>query len=324
MRINVLMFSLILFGTPLLSFSSDRFELDAFDGTVTSILGPLDIPVPKSFFTECQQKVLVNGLNYHASFTLDSINYYGYELEIQNERGESSAAPVTVSLVLPNGDWHNFIVNMPTTNQILLGLDSKVKELIDMYNDEESEKGTITGFVISGDPIRATLKSMDEKSEFAEDLEIIPPKAEDTDQESKTALASACTSNGGYMDIRLIDNLNHGTTNAYLFVTLTKYIDYTFQQISYWSSIEIDYPFKGNTFHMATNVLTSKTWLNGTCMYPEYGYHRTQTWSGEVCNYDLQTHSWSNIKNLTQYSSSATARATSGCQSGRSWKVVPR
>jgi hypothetical protein len=295
------------------------WELDAFDGTLTPILGPLDTPVPQDFFYRPQLKQVSNNLNYHATFSLEVRRIQDLRLIIENPKKDSAPIPVTLSMYLPDGGCRNFIITMPESNSISINMDNRIMEILkeNSYNKEEVEDIAFT--VLCGLPIDLHMTDVKSKGDDTP-IEVNPP-LDPPGGSNSPGNCYPCTSRGGIKLIHITNEQNGVTNLAYISMALGHE---THQGvISYQTALEVDYPNPGNAFHLPTNLVSSSTWLNGDCIFPENGGpHTTQTWN-ERCNYHRQTHAWYHMDKVTNWCGSGYVVATSGCQAGMRWRVTP-
>ena len=309
-------FTVLMFWIP--SFASEVYDLRTFDGSASNIMGPMGMPVPKTFFTESQIEVVANGLNFYAKFSSPIEDLSKKNLVIHNLKENSRPIPVTLSVISPSGNCHNFIITLPDSNEIELTLYSKVLEISQQSIDNGNIDKSLTFFIISGQPISLGLKNKTGRT-IVDALEVTPPNNDQMmDEISKTlTLANPCTSIEGIYPVTLINDQDGVESDAYLRVT-DAYLTFP-SIIRHWTSIRIDYPNLGNKWHYGTNNVPSDISLfDGSCLYPENYAHRTST--TKVCGH--QMHTWSGIFGLTHFGDEASAESTYGCQRGKTWRVL--
>ncbi len=101
-------------------------DLGEFDGLKHEILGPMNIPVPESFFTEKTSFYLGNN-EYHSIIEIDINQLPDSALVLKNSLEDGKPYPVVISIELPGKHFRNYIATFGKNSELLISLNNELE-----------------------------------------------------------------------------------------------------------------------------------------------------------------------------------------------------
>lgn len=217
---------------------AEELSLAEFDGLKNEILGPMDVPVPKSYFSKDLTPRINSGESYYAGFEIDTVDMHNTMLTLKNMSQDGNPYPIVLSFTVSDNQFHNYILKLGNpSDDIVIDLSYEAS-----YVNEHS-KSTVCYINIFCDfPFSGEIH---QNSSFLKELQIIEPdEIKTTSRSTRSITLPCCPSIDSPIYIWLKSKETGATNPAWL-----KVVRGACQSGYCAGELTCYYPNKGDVFH---------------------------------------------------------------------------
>jgi len=294
---------------------AEEISLAEFDGLTNEILGPMEVPVPKSYFTkDLSPKADENEL-YYTSFKIKTNEMHSTSLVLNNTLQDNMPYPVVLSIKYPGKQFHNYILKFGDSSEITVDLSYEADY---MTNHSKVEVSIFCDFPFSGEVYQ--------KGSLLKELELIEPNII-SDAEPEAMLLSTslpcCASTGTIKKLVWLKSSATGEC-AYAWISISRgsCSGYTF--IRCYGELTCYYPNKTSAFHEAV----AKTSTGYYCEYQPNPYSPDTCIAAQLYHYtendvaQHMEHRWYNMRQvISDYNYTGSVTVMVGGNTGNTWTV---
>jgi len=286
---------------------AEEVSLAEFDGLKNEILGPMDCPVPKSYFTKDLTPNINSGNSYYATFKVDIADMYSTILTLNDMQQNGKTYPIVLSIRYSDEQFHNYILQLGNSTDILIDLSYEAD-----YASAHSKSGSCDINILCDILFSGEIN----KNGVYETLQVIEPidSSGDTALEVKSSETYCC------LDMTEAQRvlLTHQSGATYIaWIKVSKGNCLSGYYISCYGLLDCFYPTQNDLFHKGYEqyYCTRLSAQNGVCVTQQHLYMT------RYLNYPSITHKWSGIRELIAYGQQASIEDMGGPGVGTTWTV---